>query len=235
MYSYQQILKSTKPSDSWIGTFLINPLSYPLVYFLANKTTLRPEIINLSSLIVGISAAFFFLKGAPGDLLMASSLVILSYTLDGTDGKLARLKNQVTGFGTALEAIRDKIVHLSCFFALTIGQFTLTHDFRIFHLSAAYLLLLIINSLVSFISLRKKGYPFFGALASIRALEVLPKINFAGKSLYPSPSITEALFILFIGTPFLGLIPSLVLATSIQLYMIIFLLISLRRKSINNP
>lgn len=230
MYTYQQVLRSTKSSDSWIGTFLINPLSYPLVYFLANKTSLRPEIINISSLIVGLSAAFFFLKGTSESLFLAAGLIILSYTLDGTDGKLARLKNQVTRFGTALEAVRDKIVHLSCFFALTIGQFIQNPDIRIYYLSILYLLLLATNSLVSFIILRKHSYNFFGSLASIRALEIMPKINFAGKSLYPSPSITEALFILFVGTPFLGLVPSLILAVTIQIYMILFLFASFLKK-----
>ena len=229
MYTYRQIIDSTKPSDSWIGTFLINPLSYPLVYFLANKTGFRPEIVNITSLIVGLSAAFFFLKGDPNSLFFAAGLIILSYTLDGTDGKLARLKNQVTRFGTALEAVRDKIVHLSCFFALTLGQFIQNPDIRIYYLSILYLLFLATNSLVSFIILRKRHYNFFGALASIRALEIMPKINFAGKKLYPSPSITEALFILFIGTPFLGLLPSIILAISIQIYMIFFLLNSLRK------
>lgn len=229
MFTYREILKSTKPSDSWVGTFLINPLSYPIVYFLANKTTIRPEIINLSSLIVGLTAAFFYLKSTHINLIIASGLVVISYTLDATDGKLARLKNQVTIFGTVLEAVRDKLVHLSCFFALTIGQFTRTNDTRVLYLSTAYLILLTLNSLVSFIFLRKRGYAFFGALASIRALEIMPKVNFADKSLYPSPSITEALFVLFIGTPFLGIIPSFWIAILIQIYLIKFIITSLKK------
>lgn len=233
MYSFRDILNSTKPSDSWIGTFLINPLSYPLVFLLANKTALRPEIINLSSLIVGLSAAFFYLQGTQNQLILAASLVLISYTLDATDGKLARLKNQVTIFGTALEAVRDKLVHLSCFFALTIGQIINTQDVRIIYLSILYLILLFINSLVSFVFLRRQRYAFFGAMASIRALEIMPKISFAGKDLYPSPSITEALFVLFVGTPFLGIIPSLGIAIIIQIYMISFILISSGKQSVH--
>lgn len=223
MYSYQDVAKSTKSSDSWIGTFFINPLSYPIVYFLANQTSIRPELVNLSSLFIGTIAAYFYFRGSTHDLLIATFFFIFSYVLDSVDGKLARLKNQVTTFGATLEAFRDKIVHLSCFFGLIIGQFRITEDNRIIALASVYLILLILNSVISFYLLKKNHVSAPNALASIRALGSLTPIKLGHRKLYPSPSITEVLFLLFLGTLFFEILTALLLAIFTQIYIIWFI------------
>lgn len=220
-YPLSKIFSSTKSSDSWIGTFFLNPLSYPLVYFFANFTNIRPEPINSLSLLTGLSAGYFYFKGTPESLAIGAFLVVASYTLDAVDGKIARLKNQVTLFGTRLEAVRDKAVHLSCFFGLIIGQYNLTQNLSILLLSSIYVALLVLNSFLSYNYLRKKTtISASGALASIRLLENIKPIKVVKLSIYPYPSITEVLFVLFLGTPILGLYLSIVIAITLQVYLI---------------
>ena len=60
--------------------------------------------------------------------LFAAIFFLISITIDGVDGELARLKMVESDFGGALDVLTDNIVHAAVFVGLLIGCYRVEHS-----------------------------------------------------------------------------------------------------------
>ena len=60
--------------------------------------------------------------------LLASFLFVVSITIDGVDGELARLKMAETKAGARLDALTDNLVHIAIFLGIAIGCYRAGHN-----------------------------------------------------------------------------------------------------------
>lgn len=138
-YSMKDLRQTYKSRTSWWGYFVLHPIALRALWVVANFTPVRPEVICLSSLVVGIFALPFFLDGSYPFLLVGGGLAFLSNMLDAMDGKLARLTGQVRPFGAYLDFAVDLIKHTLYIAALTIGQFNQDGDYLTLYLGMGIL------------------------------------------------------------------------------------------------
>jgi phosphatidylglycerophosphate synthase len=123
-YNYSDIEKSFHSKEPWINIFIFRFLTLPLTYFLVNYTNITPNVITLSSAIFGIFAAYFY---ATNLILYGVISYLLSYLMDAIDGKIARIKNIKTNYGSWLDIFVDRFnfviitISLSCSFLIEIN------------------------------------------------------------------------------------------------------------------
>jgi hypothetical protein len=116
MYSYRKSLKSDI-SDELINTYLLRPIAGMIVWALYT-TPITPNQVTIASTIVGLSAAFFYLKGTSKAFVVAGLLVTLKDILDSADGQLARARQQYSRVGRFLDSIGDFVVDVAVFSAI---------------------------------------------------------------------------------------------------------------------
>ncbi len=116
MYSYNSSLKSDQ-SDEFINTYLLRPVAGLIVWVLY-YTSVTPNHVTISSIISGLVAASFYLKGTPEAFITAGLLVTLKDVLDSADGQLARAKQQYSRVGRFLDSIGDFVVDIAIFSAI---------------------------------------------------------------------------------------------------------------------
>ncbi|MFF3492487.1 CDP-alcohol phosphatidyltransferase family protein [Streptomyces sp. NPDC002795] len=119
-----------KKRDAWWTVLLVDPVATRTLIVLARFRFVTPNGVTWSALLVGLGAAYFFLRGDPRSLLIGAGLYHVSFILDCVDGKLARLKGNGTVFGGWLDYVFDRIRVLFCALALMGGQFLKGHDER---------------------------------------------------------------------------------------------------------
>jgi len=110
-----------------IGTLIIRKISRVITACLAG-TKIGPIPINISSFVVGLTAAFFLALGEWRYLVIGGILVLFSYILDNVDGEIARLKGMVTKKGGWLDTLFDRIVEGAIFFGICFGLYNQTNN-----------------------------------------------------------------------------------------------------------
>jgi len=113
MYSYRNSIKSSK-SDEFINTYLLRPIAGIIVWALY-YTPITPNQVTIISILSGIIAALFYLKGTAIAFVIAGLLVTLKDILDSADGQLARAKQQQSRNGRFLDSIGDFVVDAAVF------------------------------------------------------------------------------------------------------------------------
>lgn len=113
MYSYRNSIKSDK-SDELINTYLLRPIAGIIVWALF-YTPITPNQVTIVSILSGIVAAIFYLKGTANAFVVAGLLVTLKDILDSADGQLARAKQRQSRIGRFLDSIGDFIVDVAVF------------------------------------------------------------------------------------------------------------------------
>jgi 1L-myo-inositol 1-phosphate cytidylyltransferase / CDP-L-myo-inositol myo-inositolphosphotransferase len=84
-------------------------------------TAVTPDMMTLTSLVVGLAGAPFFLS-ASATLQLTGALLFLAHSiLDGCDGELARLKFLTSRRGAILDFWGDNVVHVAVFVCIAIG------------------------------------------------------------------------------------------------------------------
>src|SRR5260370_2411635 len=107
----------TADTDGLLARILDRKISWHLSYRLAH-TPVTPNQVTLANTALGLGIAWMFAQANYWLALLASALFIISITIDGVDGELARLKMTETIAGARLDALTDNLVHLPLFFAL---------------------------------------------------------------------------------------------------------------------
>jgi phosphatidylglycerophosphate synthase len=116
MYSYKKSLKSDI-SDELINTYVLRPMA-GLIVWVIYGTSVTPNQVTIASIIAGLVAAIFYLKGTPEAFVVAGLLVTLKDLLDSADGQLARAKHQYSRVGRFLDSIGDFVVNAAVFSAI---------------------------------------------------------------------------------------------------------------------
>jgi phosphatidylglycerophosphate synthase len=96
--------------SAWTSAFIGNVLTVPLALLLKNQKFITPNAISIIGGIVFLIAATVYLF-YPKHTLLCSAGFFLSYLLDSTDGKLARIKGVQSKSGALLDASIDLICH----------------------------------------------------------------------------------------------------------------------------
>lgn len=208
-YTYEVIKRTEKYSEPWWAIIFLNQLAYPFVYVIANYTNATPNTLTILSFITGVLAAYIYLLGTYEAFVFGAFFFTVSYVLDAADGKLARVKKEETQLGSILDRFRDKIVHVACMLGLTIGAIKYHQSFTPILFGAIYLILLVINSLVSFvlqykINMENNNRFTINMFSSCYALEKLTPITFLRHRAYPIPGAIEWTTVLFVFAPIMN-------------------------------
>jgi phosphatidylglycerophosphate synthase len=124
----------TARTDGFMARVFDRKLSWRLSYRLA-YTAVTPNQVTLANTAMGMVIAWMFAQPGYWIRLLAALLFVVSITIDGVDGELARLKMAETKAGARLDALTDNLVHIAIFFGISIGCYRAAH-------SAAYLYVL---------------------------------------------------------------------------------------------
>lgn len=90
------------------------------------KTPVTPNQLTLLVFLLYLAAGSFFCFGEYAYDIIAGVLVLLAFTLDHTDGVVARLKHQTSKFGTWLDGMFDWIGFSAVIFGASIGLYIKT-------------------------------------------------------------------------------------------------------------
>ncbi|NJE49564.1 CDP-alcohol phosphatidyltransferase family protein [Thermococcus sp. 9N3] len=100
-YTCGDIARVLKQRDSFVTVYLVDPLAIRLLYFIANYTSLTPNLISLFAFIFGVISAMLFYWGY---FVIGATMYYLSFLFDCIDGKFARLKGMKSDLGFFYDA-----------------------------------------------------------------------------------------------------------------------------------
>jgi phosphatidylglycerophosphate synthase len=108
--------------DHWLkaSRLITMPMAKKLAQLLA-KTPITPNAVTTASLIAGLTASLLTAQGTYFYDVLAAVLLQLAFTLDLTDGYLARLTGKTSVFGEWLDTLFDGIINISIILGLLIG------------------------------------------------------------------------------------------------------------------
>jgi len=118
-----RLRSAIKTRDGWWASIFAGPAANRLLEPIADIQWITPNIITISSLVIGIIAAYCFCSQA---YILGAILVQLSFVVDCMDGQLARYRQQFSKLGAWLDRISDRVKDFLYFFALALG-FYQTH------------------------------------------------------------------------------------------------------------
>ncbi len=104
------------PMARWIDRRLSWRISYRLAH-----TRVTPNQVTIVSATIGLLGALLFAVPGYWERLVGSVLFLVSTTIDGVDGELARLKMAESRLGARLDTLTDNLVHLVLFGAIMTG------------------------------------------------------------------------------------------------------------------
>ena len=96
--------------SAWLSAFIGNLFTVPFVILFKNKKFVSPDGISLMSFVFFFSSAIYYVFN-PQLSLYCSIGFFISFLLDSTDGKLARIRGGGTKFGAMLDAVIDLLCH----------------------------------------------------------------------------------------------------------------------------
>ena len=103
-----QVLKSNDVEDP-VNRYLHRTLAYLFVKSVF-RTPITPNMITVSTIVLGFAAGCAFIWGTPTAMLFGGLGLWAAAILDGADGILARAKNLQSEFGRALDGSADALV-----------------------------------------------------------------------------------------------------------------------------
>lgn len=128
----------TADKDGPLARLLDRKVSWRISYRLAH-TPITPNQVTLANTALGFLSAWMFAVPNYWWRLGASLLFLLTVTLDGVDGELARLRMTESKAGGRLDMITDNIVHVALFIGLMVGCYRASGSSAYFYLLALLL------------------------------------------------------------------------------------------------
>jgi phosphatidylglycerophosphate synthase len=125
-------------TDAVLARLVDRRLSWRLSYRLA-RTRLMPNHVTLANTALGFGCAAMLASTSYWIRLLGAALFLISVTLDGVDGELARLRMVESEAGAKLDVLTDNIVHIAIFIGLMIGCYRDSHSSAYFYLLAILL------------------------------------------------------------------------------------------------
>ncbi len=131
----QAVREESAHKDAPMARWVDRRVSWRISYWLATHTSITPNMVTVANTTFGLGCAFMFAVPNYWARLFAAIFFLISVTIDGVDGELARLKMQESDFGGSLDVITDNVVHVGIFIGLLAGCYRASQ-------SAAYLYLI---------------------------------------------------------------------------------------------
>jgi phosphatidylglycerophosphate synthase len=119
-------------TDALMARVVDRRLSWRLSLRLA-RTRITPNQVTLSNTMLGFGCAALLASTSYWLRLCGTLLFLLSITLDGVDGELARLRMLESRFGERLDVITDNVVHIAVFIGMAIGCYRLSDSSAYFY------------------------------------------------------------------------------------------------------
>ena len=120
-------------TDAMMARLFDRRLSWRLSYRLA-RTRVTPNQVTLANTALGFFCAALFATTSYRLHLVAAILFLISVTLDGVDGELARLRMVESEAGAKLDVLTDNIVHIAIFIGLMVGCYRASASSAYFYL-----------------------------------------------------------------------------------------------------
>jgi phosphatidylglycerophosphate synthase len=118
----RELRRESAERDAPMARWLDRRVSWRISYRLAH-TSVTPNQVTLVSTALGLLSAVLLGFPAYWSRLLGALIFLVSTTLDGVDGELARLKLAESRLGARLDTLTDNLVHLALFAAIMIGCF----------------------------------------------------------------------------------------------------------------
>ena len=112
----------TADKDAALARLIDRKISWRVSLRLA-RTRITPNQVTIANTCLGLACAAMFAIPSYGWRLLAAILFLVSITIDGIDGELARLQMSETDWGGKLDVITDNIVHVAIFVGVFIGAY----------------------------------------------------------------------------------------------------------------
>ncbi|HXR26075.1 MAG TPA: CDP-alcohol phosphatidyltransferase family protein [Candidatus Binataceae bacterium] len=125
-------------TDAVLARLVDRRLSWRLSYRLA-RTRVMPNQVTLANTALGFFCAAMLATTSYWMRLIGAALFLVSVTLDGVDGELARLRMVESEAGKKLDVTTDNIVHIAIFIGLMTGCYRSSHSSTYFYLLAILL------------------------------------------------------------------------------------------------
>lgn len=124
----KSIREESAHKDAPMARWVDRKISWRISYWLATHTRATPNMVTVANTIFGLACALMFSVPNYWIRLFAAIFFLISITIDGVDGELARLKMVESDFGGALDVLTDNIVHAAVFIGLLIGCYRVDHS-----------------------------------------------------------------------------------------------------------
>ncbi len=124
----KSIREESAHKDAPMARWVDRRVSWRISYWLASHTRATPNMITVANTIFGLACAWMFSVPNYGMRLFAAIFFLISITIDGVDGELARLKMIESDFGGKLDVITDNVVHVAVFVGLLVGCYRVEHS-----------------------------------------------------------------------------------------------------------
>ncbi|MBV8773489.1 MAG: CDP-alcohol phosphatidyltransferase family protein [Deltaproteobacteria bacterium] len=134
----QAVRDESISTDAVMARMVDRRLSWRLSLRLA-RTCITPNQVTLTNTMLGFGCAALLASTSYWLRLCGALLFLLSITLDGVDGELARLRMLESRFGERLDVITDNVVHVAVFIGMTLGCYRMSSSSAYFYALAVLL------------------------------------------------------------------------------------------------
>ncbi len=130
-HAERQMLRNlTKPTDGIVSK-IINRRISKLISSKLVKTGITPNQVSLFAFMLMVISSILFASGRWTFLVIGGMLVQISSIIDGCDGEIARLKFQMSRYGSFLDSTLDRYADFLVIFGLAYGYWRLHEDFMV--------------------------------------------------------------------------------------------------------
>jgi phosphatidylglycerophosphate synthase len=116
----RELRHESAEKDAPMARWLDRRLSWRITYQLAH-TTVTPNQVTLASTGMGLVSASLLAVPAYWPRVLGALLFLVSITVDGVDGELARLRMSESRVGARLDTVTDNLVHVALFAGIMTG------------------------------------------------------------------------------------------------------------------
>jgi phosphatidylglycerophosphate synthase len=124
----KSIREESAHKDAPMARWIDRRISWRISYWLATHTRVTPNMVTVANTAFGLACAWMFSVPGYWMRLLAAIFFLISITIDGVDGELARLKMVESEFGGALDVLTDNIVHAAVFVGLLVGCYRVEYS-----------------------------------------------------------------------------------------------------------
>ncbi len=148
--------EETANKDALLARLLDRHLSWRISLRLA-RTRITPNQVTIANTVLGFICAWMFAIPSYWTRVGASMLFLLSITIDGVDGELARLQMSESDFGGRLDLITDNIVHVAIFAGVYLGCYRASHSAAFLYLLPVFMVAFALAALSTYVAFRVRG------------------------------------------------------------------------------